>query len=229
MKTARIKVANLLIAGFGLICLFLAAVIALELSEQAKLNAATATIADDRWPKIELASDVRLRVTDIAVSFGDLSPAIALRAGDHRSMLVETEHMRDNLSKLVAQLRSDTEMIAPASGQIASGDLDLSARAEQQASSLHETAAAIEQLTVTVQQSAGHAARANSLALNAAVEAARASDSGRGFAVVAGEVRQLAHRSAEAAHALQQQQQSIQLEDAISRFKISATDNMVPA
>ncbi|MDH4449221.1 MAG: methyl-accepting chemotaxis protein [Rhodoferax sp.] len=40
----------------------------------------------------------------------------------------------------------------------------------------------------------------NILALNAAVEAARAGDQGRGFAVVAGEVRNLAKRSADAAH-----------------------------
>jgi methyl-accepting chemotaxis protein len=350
MNASRIKVATMVMTGFGLICLFLAAAIALALTDQARLNAATASMADERWPRIELASNVRLRQTEIAVSLrnlmlsddagvrqrqidnidafraetdaglaqldrrvrsadgrarldavkaaidvyqggqrqlialeragrhdearayltthlkpmlqacrdtlgrqvdsevemmnaaraqaaqayaatrlqmlslglaallasgavaalivtrlrralggepdqaartaariadGDLTGAIALRRGDHGSMLYEMEHMRDNLSHLVAQVRADTEAIACASTQIASGNQDLSARTENQAASLQETAAAMEQLTVTVQQNADHAGRANALARQASAAA------GKGGKVVAAVIERM--------------------------------------
>ncbi|WP_228893177.1 methyl-accepting chemotaxis protein [Pseudoduganella aquatica] len=68
MNTSRFEVATLLMAGFATVCVFLAATIVLGLREQAKLNAVAASMAGDRWPKIELATNIRLRVTDIAVA-----------------------------------------------------------------------------------------------------------------------------------------------------------------
>ena len=48
---------------------------------------------------------------------------------------------RANLARVVSGVRSNAEGVASASAQIASGNNDLSARTEQQASALQETAA----------------------------------------------------------------------------------------
>ncbi|HKB52491.1 MAG TPA: methyl-accepting chemotaxis protein, partial [Ramlibacter sp.] len=60
---------------------------------------------------------------------------------------------------------------ATASGQIASGNQDLSQRTEEQASSLEETAASMEELTGTVKQNADNARQANQLAQSASAVA----------------------------------------------------------
>jgi len=80
--------------------------------------------------------------------------------------------MNDNLLKTVTEVRAGTETIVTASQQIASGNLDLSSRTEQQASSLEETASSMEELTSTVRQNADNARQANVLAKNASQIAA---------------------------------------------------------
>ncbi len=84
------------------------------------------------------------------------------------------------------QRRAQRYTITTASAEIAAGNLDLSTRTEQQASSLEETASSMEELTSTVQQNAENARQANQLAANAAEVAQR------GGAVVADVVQTMA-------------------------------------
>ena len=108
-----------------------------------------------------------------AVAAGDLSCAIALRAGDQRSVMASMARMRDNLAETVQGVRSNADSVAMASGQIAAGNADLSSRTEQQASALQETASSMEQLGSTVRQNADNAAQANQLAVQASTVASQ--------------------------------------------------------
>ncbi len=102
------------------------------------------------------------------VAGGDLSSRIEVRSSDETGQLIQAlKDMNDSLVGIVAQVRSGTDTIATASGQIASGNLDLSSRTEQQASSLEETASSMEELTSTVKQNADNARQANQLAISA--------------------------------------------------------------
>lgn len=71
-----------------------------------------------------------------AVRAGDLTQSIAVRPGDDSSVLATVKAMRDQLVQVVSNVRSGSEGVATASAQIASGNNDLSARTEQQASAL---------------------------------------------------------------------------------------------
>ena len=101
------------------------------------------------------------------IAAGDLTANIVLKRNDTSSLLAGMKHMNDSLVRIVGEVRSGTDTIATASHQIASGNIDLSARTEQQASSLEETASSMEELTSTVRQNADNARQANQLAISA--------------------------------------------------------------
>jgi methyl-accepting chemotaxis protein len=101
------------------------------------------------------------------IAAGDLSVDVTLKQGDRSSLLFAMKGMRDSLARIVAEVRAGTDAIASASSQIASGNLDLSARTEAQAGSLEETASSMEALTSTVKRNADNARQADSLALSA--------------------------------------------------------------
>lgn len=98
---------------------------------------------------------------------GDLGVPIEVGARDTTSLLYAMKVMRDGIARTVAQVRYGTDVIGETSSRIVAGNLDLSARTEQQAASLQETAASMEELTSTVGHNASNAQQANALASSA--------------------------------------------------------------
>ncbi|BEV17321.1 methyl-accepting chemotaxis protein [Herbaspirillum sp. DW155] len=99
------------------------------------------------------------------VATGDLSSRIVVTRKDEAGQLLQAlKEMNTSLQRVVGGVRTGSDTIVTASTQIAGGNLDLSARTEQQASSLEETAAAMEQITSTVRRNADHARQANAMA-----------------------------------------------------------------
>ncbi|WUR11511.1 methyl-accepting chemotaxis protein [[Empedobacter] haloabium] len=102
------------------------------------------------------------------VAAGELTSQVRVEGKDETSELLQAlKDMNDSLVRTVGQVRSGTETITQASQEIASGNADLSARTEAQASSLEETASSMEELTSTVKQNADNARQANQLAVTA--------------------------------------------------------------
>jgi methyl-accepting chemotaxis protein len=101
------------------------------------------------------------------IAGGDLAVPIALRSGDQHSLLFAIQGMRDSLADIVGQVRSGADSIVTAATEIASGNMDLSSRTEQQAGSLEETASSMEELTATVKQNTENTRQANMLAQSA--------------------------------------------------------------
>jgi methyl-accepting chemotaxis protein len=71
------------------------------------------------------------------------------------------------VAEVVGEVRGSAGSVSVAARQIATGNVDLSSRTEQQAASLEETAASMEELTSTVRQNTDNARQASTFALSA--------------------------------------------------------------
>jgi methyl-accepting chemotaxis protein len=108
------------------------------------------------------------------VAAGDLTSLIEAHGNDETARLLQAlRGMNDSLRTIVHEVDGGIRTIASASGRIASGNLDLSSRTEQQASALEETAATMEELTGTVRQNTANARHASELASSASTVARR--------------------------------------------------------
>ena len=111
------------------------------------------------------------------VAEGDLAFSIEAHGRDEIAQLMSAmQHMQSSLGEICLGVRSNAEMVAAASQQIAEGNQDLSARTEEQASALQQTAASMDEIGVTVRQSADSAEEANHLAKQASTVASHAGD-----------------------------------------------------
>jgi methyl-accepting chemotaxis protein len=100
-----------------------------------------------------------------ALAEGDLTQSMDGEYGGEFLALAEAMNGSiENLSKMVEEIRVASTGVFDASREIAAGNDELSHRTESQASSLEETAAAMEQLTGTVQQNGENSTEASKLA-----------------------------------------------------------------
>jgi methyl-accepting chemotaxis protein len=102
------------------------------------------------------------------VASGDLTSDIKVKTTDEMGQLLQAlKNMNGSLVNIVRGVRGGIDTIATASGQISVGNMDLSSRTEQQASSLEATTLSMEELTSTVKQNVDNARQANQLAMSA--------------------------------------------------------------
>lgn len=107
------------------------------------------------------------------IAQGDLTQTIDTSNATQGSVMFAMSTMQQSLRNLVASVLSSSDSIATGSGQIAAGNADLSQRTEEQAANLTQTAAAMEELSSTVQSNAEVAQQAAQRAATASVSASK--------------------------------------------------------
>ena len=111
------------------------------------------------------------------ITAGDLTvPCNARRRDEFGQLMQALDGMKNCLFKVVSDVRTGTTTVASTSSQISRDNSALSERTTTQTDSLQQTAASMEQITITVKQNADHAEQANKLVLEASDHAVKGGD-----------------------------------------------------
>ena len=104
---------------------------------------------------------------------GDLTHRVPMagKTGELEALCRGVNTLLDSTSDLVTRVKAATGEVTVGAEEIAKGNLSLSQRTEEQASSLEETASSMEEMTSTVRQTADNARQANQLAIAARMKA----------------------------------------------------------
>ncbi|MEG1421286.1 MAG: methyl-accepting chemotaxis protein [Citrobacter sp.] len=135
-----------------------------------------------------LSEQLAERSAELSVKTEQQSGALTQTAASMDEIAISTRNNAENTQLASAQANIATQSARQGGGLMV-----------QVATNMHSITECAQQMTEIIALIDGIAFQTNILALNAAVESARAGEHGKGFSVVAGEVRTLAHRSAEAA------------------------------
>ncbi|MEG5463837.1 methyl-accepting chemotaxis protein [Enterobacter chuandaensis] len=135
-----------------------------------------------------LSDQLSSRSAQLSVKTEQQSASLVQTAASMEQMAASTRNNADN-TRLASEQANVATLQARKGGELMG----------QVATNMQSITECAQQMTEIISLIDGIAFQTNILALNAAVEAARAGDHGKGFSVVAEEVRNLAHRSAEAA------------------------------
>nr|WP_113864818.1 methyl-accepting chemotaxis protein [Brenneria salicis]NMN92403.1 methyl-accepting chemotaxis sensory transducer with Cache sensor [Brenneria salicis ATCC 15712 = DSM 30166]RBP67743.1 methyl-accepting chemotaxis sensory transducer with Cache sensor [Brenneria salicis ATCC 15712 = DSM 30166]RLM32288.1 chemotaxis protein [Brenneria salicis ATCC 15712 = DSM 30166] len=115
---------------------------------------------------------IRDAMDDISHGNNDLTQRLPDEGHDEVAQIARSFNIFiDKLGQVMSQIRDISASLQMAADEISAGNNDLSSRTESAASSIQQTAVALEQISATVTQSAGSAQQVNAKALTLAKDA----------------------------------------------------------
>jgi len=143
----------------------------------------------------EGSGQIHAATSQVSTASQSLAQAAAQQSASMQEASASSEQVTSMTRKNTENSKNASDLMDTVDARVADGNAAL----DQMVSSMEEITSSSGKISKIIKAIDEIAFQTNILALNAAVEAARAGEAGMGFAVVAEEVRNLSHRSAQAA------------------------------